>query len=458
MDGTVLVADDDRTIRTVLTQALTRAGCKVHATSSLTTLMRWVAEGRGDAVITDVVMPDGNGLEMLPKISVDRPGLPVIVISAQNTIMTAIKATEAQAFDYLPKPFDLPDLMKRTARALSQSAPQRAAGATAMAPQGEAERDDLPLVGRTPAMQALYRLVARVMNTDLPVLIWGESGTGKSLIGKAIHDFSDRRTMPFVTVTASDLLDIEGPARVLARVRGGTLLIDEIADIPAEVQARIARMMDAPGEYAPRFLATSQSDLAAAMKEDRLRRDLYYRLSGATIQVPALRDRVEDIELLARHFLTRSDPERVGRPIAEGALRVFTTYQWPGNVRQLEHAMRQLALAGPAAEITQPEAEHVLGTQPAPEPIHAQASTERLGASVERHLRRYFDQHGGELPPPGLYARILREIEVPLIEIALNATSGNQAKCANLLGINRNTLRKKITDLDIEVTRGRKMM
>jgi two-component system nitrogen regulation response regulator GlnG len=458
MDGTVLVADDDRTIRTVLTQALTRAGCKVHATSSLTTLMRWVGEGRGDVVITDVAMPDGNGLEMLPKIAEDRPDMPVIVISAQNTIMTAIKATEANAFDYLPKPFDLPDLMKRTARALDRNAPRRTA--TPVSPtEGGGDRDDLPLVGRTPAMQALYRLVARVMNTDLPVLIWGESGTGKSLIGKAIHDFSDRRTLPFVTVTGADLADIEGPARILARVRGGTLLIDEIADIEAEVQARIARMMDAPGDYAPRFLATSQSDLAAAMKEGRLRRDLYYRLSGATVHVPALRDRVEDIELLARHFLDQSESGAGGpRVLSEGASRVFATYQWPGNVRQLEHAMRQLALTSQAPEISQSEAEQVLGTQPVPEPIHSQANTERLGASVERHLRRYFDQHGGELPPPGLYARILREIEVPLIEISLAATSGNQARCADLLGINRNTLRKKITELDIEVTRGRKMM
>jgi two-component system nitrogen regulation response regulator GlnG len=455
MDGTVLVADDDRTIRTVLTQALTRAGCKVHATSSLTTLMRWVAEGKGDAVITDVAMPDGNGLEMLPKISQDRPDLPVIVISAQNTIMTAIKATEANAFDYLPKPFDLPDLMKRTARALDKGGAVRPKPAQT---EHQADRDDLPLVGRTPAMQALYRLVARVMNTDLPVLIWGESGTGKSLIGKAIHDFSDRRMLPFVTVTGADLADLEGPAHVLARVRGGTLLIDEIADIPHEVQARIARMMDAPGEYTPRFLATSQSDLATAMEAGSLRRDLYYRLSGATVHVPSLRDRVEDIELLALHFLERSDTGTGVRGLSAGAAKVFAMYQWPGNVRQLEHAMRQLALTGRAAEVSQAEAEQVLGAQPTHEPVHAQANTERLGASVERHLRRYFDQHGSDLPPPGLYSRILREIEAPLIELALSATSGNQAKCADLLGINRNTLRKKITDLDIEVTRGRKMM
>ncbi|MEP2889335.1 response regulator [Tateyamaria sp.] len=453
MDGTVLVADDDRTIRTVLTQALTRAGCKVHATSSLTTLMRWVGEGKGDVVISDVMMPDGNGLEMLPKISEDRPGLPVIVISAQNTIMTAIQAAEAEAYDYLPKPFDLPDLMKRTAKALELKGHNRV-------PLPEDGRpDELPLVGRTAIMQSLYRVVARVMNTDLPVLIWGESGTGKSLIAKAIHDFSDRRSLPFVTATAVDLQDLEGPARVLARVKGGTLLVDEIGDIPEELQARVVRMMDTPGEYAPRFLATSQSDLTAAMEAGHVRKDLYYRLSGATLNVPALRERVEDIPLLAEHFLVRGEKSGQSRRVlSEDAAEIFRTYSWPGNVRQLENAVRRLGLTSRAVEISVAEVEQVLGNQPELEPIRSAGDTEKLGASVARHLKRYFDLHGNMLPPPGLYQRILREVEIPLIEIALDATGGNQAKCADLLGINRNTLRKKITDLDIEVTRRRKLM
>jgi len=455
MDGTVLVADDDRTIRTVLTQALTRAGCRVHATSSLTTLMRWVGEGKGDVVISDVVMPDGNGLEMLPKIAQDRPGLPVIVISAQNTIMTAIQAAEAEAYDYLPKPFDLPDLMKRTARALELK--RRSGGIT---PTDENERpDELPMVGRTQVMQSLYRLVARVMNTDIPVLLSGESGTGKSLIARAIHDFSDRRTLPFITVTAADLRDLEGPARVLARVKGGTLLIDEISDIEEEIQARIVRMMDAPGEHVPRFMATSQSDLAAAMEDGKVRQDLYYRLSGATINVPSLRERVDDIPLLAEHFLLRA--EREGAPkrrLSQETSELFRAYSWPGNVRQLENAVRRLVLTSRADEITRAEVEVVLGSQPEMEPVLGGGDSEKLSASVARHLRRYFDLHGTMLPPPGLYARILREVEMPLIEIALDATGGNQAKCADLLGINRNTLRKKITELDIQVTRRRKLM
>lgn len=455
MDGTVLVADDDRTIRTVLTQALTRAGCKVHATASMVTLMRWVDEGKGDLVISDVIMPDGNGLEALPEIGQRRPGLPVIVISAQNTIMTAIQAAEKEAFDYLPKPFDLPDLMKRASRALD--APRRAGPPPARATPPDAQTD-LPLVGRTPAMQELYRLVARVMNTDLAVLITGESGTGKSLVARAVHDFSDRRTLPLVVADASELAAPEGPGAVLARARGGTILLDEVGDLGPEIQARIVRMLDGLGDGAPRIMAISQADLGRRMEEGTFRSDLFYRLSGATLAVPSLRERVEDIPLLAEHFMARAERDGLApRVFSDDAMALVRRYSWPGNVRQLENTMRRLMLTGGEGEVSRDEAEAVLGNQPAMEPLRG-GEGDGLAASVARHLRRYFDLHGGVLPSPGLYQRILREVETPLIEIALDATGGNQAKCADLLGINRNTLRKKITDLDIHVTRRRKLM
>ena len=454
MDGTILVADDDRTIRTVLTQALTRAGCKVHATSSLVTLMRWVEEGKGDLVISDVVMPDGNGIETLPKIAEARPGLPVIVISAQNTIMTAIQAAEAEAYDYLPKPFDLPDLMKRASRALEVKR-----RSPAPRPEGVQVQGDLPLVGRTAAMQGLYRLVAKVMNTALPVLIVGESGTGKSLIARAIHDFSDRRSLPFVIVSGGDLEGMDGPATVLGRAKGGSILFDEVGDFDEAAQARIVRMLDALGDSAPRIMATSQTNLARRIEEGSFREDLYYRLGGVTINVPSLRERVDDIPLLTDHFLLKV--EREGAPLrrmSAPAMELLRAYTWPGNVRQLENAVRRLVFTATEAEITKAEAESVLSNQPAMEPLRPGGDGDKLSASVAAHLQRYFDLHGGTLPPPGLYNRILKEVEVPLIEIALDATGGNQARCAELLGINRNTLRKKITDLDIRVTRRRKLM
>jgi len=421
------------------------------------TLMRWVEEGKGDLVISDVIMPDGNGIEQIPRIGAARPGLPVIVISAQNTIMTAIQANEAAAYDYLPKPFDLPDLMKRAARALDVK--RRATAATPRPVNGEERGADLPLVGRTAAMQALYKLVARVMNTTLPVLITGESGTGKSLVAHAIHDFSDRRSQPFVTVTAADLQGIEGPSTILSRARGGSIPLDEGGDLPEDAQARVVRMLDALVDGAPRVLATSRADLSARMEAGRFREDLFYRLSGVTVAVPALRERVDDIPLLADHFLSKAEKDGGSlRRFAGPALDLIRTYSWPGNVRQLENAVRRLVVTSMGDEITRGEVEAVLGSQPAMEPLRNGDSGEQLRGAVAKHLRRYFDLHGGVLPPAGLYDRILHEVEIPLIEIALDATAGNQARCADLLGINRNTLRKKITDLDIRVTRRRKLM
>ncbi|MEM9524757.1 MAG: sigma-54 dependent transcriptional regulator, partial [Pseudomonadota bacterium] len=390
MDGTVLVADDDRTIRTVLTQALTRAGCKVHATSSLVTLMRWVEEGKGDLVISDVIMPDGNGLETLPKIAERRPGMPVIVISAQNTITTAIRAAEAEAYDYLPKPFDLPDLMQHAARALEIK--RRATG------QGKAEPisegvSDLPLVGRTPQMQVLYRLVARIINTELPLLIMGESGTGKSLIARTVHDFSDRRALPFVTVAAEDLADADAPAIILSKARSGALLFDEIGDLDDAAQARLVQMLNAMRENAPRVLSVSQRDLAPMLENGSFRRDLFYRLGGVTVTVPALRERVDDIPLLAEHFLLRAD--RAGDPphqLAPDAVDVIRAYSWPGNVRQLENTIKRLVLTAVEGRITRAEVEQALSDQPAVVPTFGGGS-EKLSMSVTKHLKRYFDLH-----------------------------------------------------------------
>ena len=461
MDGTVLVADDDRTIRTVLTQALTRAGCRVHATSSLTTLLRWVEEGKGDLIISDVMMPDGNGIEMLPRIKSLRPGLPVIIISAQNTIMTAIQATEAEAWDYLPKPFDLPDLLVRAGKAIEGNRRGTREPAAAM-PAGRdlAAAEDLPLVGRTPTMQALYRLVARVMNTGLPALISGESGTGKSLIGRALHDFSDRRARPYVLASAQDLgADPGGGAALTARARGGSLVIDGLVDLDGPAQARLVRLLDSLPEDGPRIIAIADGSLNAALESGAFRQDLYYRLSGVTLHVPPLRERIEDIALLAEHFLARA--ARDGGPLrrlSPAALELARQYRWPGNVRQLENTVRRLVITGHEPEIGRAELEAALGTHPVAIATGAATEAGTLTESVARHVRRYFELHGEDLPPPGVYQRILREVETPLIDIALEYTGGNQARCADLLGINRNTLRKKTTDLDIRVTRRRKLM
>jgi len=489
MDGTVLIADDDRTIRTVLTQALTRAGCRVHATGSLAQLLRWVEEGRGDLVITDVMMPDGNGIDMIPAIRRARPDLPVIVISAQNTIVTAIRATEAAAFDYLPKPFDLPDLMGRANQALSRRVRKSdpVPAVTAAAPPETGADPALPLIGHAPAMQNLFRMVARVLNADLPVMIAGEAGVGKTVVARSFHDLSDRREAGFVVLTSADLSE-ETIHAAGERAQGGTLLIEDPAGFDPAAQARLIGMIEAwevgPGRnLMPRLISTTGPDPQADVAASRMRADLYYRLAGVTITVPPLRARVDDIPPLARHLLARAAAQGLPqRTLSDGATGLIRAYPFPGNVRELENMMRRLALTAAGSEITEAEAGAALaesspimppppaaapaarsaaapaGPAAAPSTPLGEPANMRLAQSVEMHLQRYFDLHGDELPPPGLYDRILREIEKPLLEIALDATGGNQLRCADLLGINRNTLRKKLTDLNIEVTRRRKLM
>ncbi|WP_282602482.1 sigma-54 dependent transcriptional regulator [Paracoccus sp. PARArs4] len=484
MDGTVLIADDDRTIRTVLTQALTRAGCRVHATGSLAQLAKWVDEGRGDLVITDVMMPDGNGIDRIPAMREARPDLPVIVISAQNTIVTAIRATEAEAFEYLPKPFDLPDLMTKANQALSRRPRKSDPVPEPLQISREAADPAMPLIGHAPSMQALFRMVARVLNADLAVIIAGEAGVGKTTIARSFHELSDRRDGGLAFLTSADAGE-DAVARAAEKARGGTIVIENPAGFDTAAQARLIGLIEAmetgpDRANAPRIVATTGPDPQADVTAGRLRSDLYYRLAGVTISVPPLRSRVDDILPLASHLLARAQahglPERA---LSDDAAALLRAHPFPGNVRELENMMRRLALtaSGPAISLDEmrealsqhggggrapaPQAAPVMQadlSEPASAPMPAHGTGANLSDSVEQHLQRYFDLHGDSLPPPGLYDRILREVERPLLQVALDATGGNQLRCADLLGINRNTLRKKLTELNIEVTRRRKLM
>ena len=475
---TILIADDDRAIRTVLTQALARLGHDVRATGNTATLWRWIEDGDGDLVITDVLMPDGNGLDLLPRIRKQRPELRVVVMSAQNTLLTAVKATERGAFEYLPKPFDLNELVKVVRRALSEPA------RTAAAPRNEAE-ERLPLIGRSPAMQEIYRVLARLMGTDLTVTITGESGTGKELVARALHDYGKRRAGPFVAVNMaaiprelieSDLFGHERGAFTGAvqkttgrfeQAQGGTLFLDEIGDMPPDAQTRLLRVLQ-QGEYTTvggrtairadvRIIAATHRDLRQLIRQGLFREDLYYRLNVVPIRLPPLRERSEDIAELIGHFLAQASAEGLPtKTVDEAAMDRLKRYRWPGNVRELENLVRRLAAlyAEPVIDLRIIEMELA---EPAltPEPRGAPEG-ESLTQAVERHLRDFFDAHKDGLPASGLYDRVLREMERPLISLSLLATRGNQIRAAELLGLNRNTLRKKIRELDIQVIRGMK--
>lgn len=451
MDGTILIADDDSAVRKVLTQALTRAGCKVHSTSLLTTLTRWVKEGKGDLVISDVVMPDGNGLDKIEQIRTLRPDLPVIVISARSTIRTAIDAVEADAFAYLPKPFDLPELMQRVNRALvaGRKRPQ--------ARPAQPASEELPIIGQAPAMQVLYQLLAKVIHLELPVHIRGKSGTGKSLIARVLHDFGDRRQLPFVIIGPESFARSE-PLQPFIRAKGGTVLIDEVGDLSAGQQRQLKRVLDTPDPDAPRILSTSQHDLAGRLVSGDFREDLFFRLSGVTIDMPPLGKRLEDIPLLAASFLTKA--ERCAdepRQLSPKAVELLKKYHWPGNVRQLRNVVNALDATCAEPVISVVEAERILISQPSPPSLKSSEQDRIFGEEVHDRLRHHFDMFAPGPPPRGLLRRALEEVEDPLIRLALEATDGNRSNCAELLGINRNTLRKKVRDLGIEVKQKKKL-
>ncbi|MDB5411013.1 MAG: nitrogen regulation protein [Rhodospirillales bacterium] len=475
--STILIADDDRAIRTVLNQALGRLGYDVRTTGNAATLWRWVADGDGDLVITDVVMPDENGLDLIPRIKKIRPDLRIIVMSAQNTLMTAVKATERGAFEYLPKPFDLRELVNVVQRALSVQT-------SAIQPVEEvSDEEQLPLIGRSAAMQEIYRVLARLMGTDLTVMITGESGTGKELVARALHDFGKRRSGPFVAVNMaaiprelieSELFGHEKGAFTGAALRsvgrfeqaqGGTLFLDEIGDMPIEAQTRLLRVLQS-GEYMTvggrqpiradvRIVAATHRDLRQLIRQGLFREDLFYRLNVVPIRLPPLRERSEDIPALVRHFLGIASAEGLPtKTLDQAAMDRLRTYRWPGNVRELENLIRRLAALYSQEVIGLDVVEAELSEAVPPGETSQVPQNEGLGAAVERHLRDYYAAHKETLPAAGLYDRVLREVERPLILLTLAATRGNQIRAAQLLGLNRNTLRKKIRELDIEVMRG----
>ncbi|MDH3594779.1 MAG: nitrogen regulation protein NR(I) [Rhodospirillales bacterium] len=480
--ASILIADDDRAIRTVLTQALGRQGHSVRTTGNAATLWQWVKQGEGDLVITDVVMPDENGLDLIPRIKKLRPGLRVIVMSARNTLLTAVKATERGAFEYLPKPFDLRELVSVVERALSE--PGRTTPRAGGDPSPEAAEEQLPLIGRSGAMQDIYRVLARLMGTDLSVIIYGESGTGKELIARALHDYGKRRKAPFVAINMaavprelveSELFGHEKGAFTGATARsagrfeqaaGGTLFLDEIGDMPLEAQTRLLRVLQ-EGEFTTvggrtpvradaRIVAATHRDLRQMVRQGLFREDLFYRLNVVPIRLPPLRERSDDIPELIRHFFAQAEAEGLPAKMLESeAMAHLKGYSWPGNVRELENLIRRLAALYSQEVIDLDVIRSELGETSAAEPAGAPAG-ESLGDAVERHLRDYFAAHSDGLPASGLYHRVLREIERPLIELSLIATNGNQVQAAGLLGLNRNTLRKKIRELDIRVLRGLK--
>ena len=458
----VLLVDDDAAIRTVVAQALRRAGYGVRAVATLAEMRRELAAAMPEVLVTDVVLPDGDGLEAAAELAQTHSALPIVVLSARNTLVTAVRAAEAGAYEYLPKPFDLDALTAAVAAALARRGGEGAEPA-------EEEDPQLPLIGRSPAMQEVYRVIARVVSNDLTVLVSGESGTGKELVARAIHDLGRRRAAPFVAINMAaiprelieaELFGHERGAFTGAQVRtagrfeqaaGGTLFLDEIGDMPIEAQTRLLRVLQS-GEFTTvggartiradvRIVAASNRDLQQAVSGGQFREDLFYRLNVVPVTLPALRERRGDIAMLARHFLERAAAEGLPRKsLDDDAVNALEAHDWPGNVRELENAMRRLAALSRDTRIGAAELRGVLGDA-ATLPIVTDLAIE---AAVHARIERFAREEPRALEDGTLYDRVIAEVERPLIAAMLRRHGGNQLRAARAMGLNRNTLRKRL--------------
>lgn len=472
MTNTVFVVDDDTAIRTVVRQALLREGYQVRTADTLAGLMRLVASGSGDVVITDVALPDGDALDGLPALFSQRPGLPVIVVSAQNTLATAVRATAQGAFEYLPKPFDLDELT----RAVSSALAGRGQAANDARESGAGE--DLPLIGRSPPMQDIYRLIARVMQTDLTVMILGESGTGKELVARAVHDLGPRRTEPFVAVNMAaiprELIETElfghekgaftgAQGRSIGRfeqAQGGTLFLDEIGDMPFEAQTRLLRVLQS-GEFNTvggsrairtdvRIICATHQNLERLIERGEFREDLYYRINVVPIALPPLRARRSDIAELSGHFLKLAAQEGLPRKtLSPGALVRLEAYDWPGNVRELQNLVRRMAALSREDVLDETAVLQAMHGGRSAVPAQTAGRETSLAAATEARAAELLVRYGDTVPR-GLMEAIMADVEPQVLRAALAHTAGNQIRAASLLGINRNTLRTRLENRAID--------
>ncbi len=468
----VLIADDDSAIRLVLRHRLEAGGCRVEEAADSATALELLRSGRFDVALIDIIMPGAGGLEVLSAARTESVRTLIIVITAASTMNNAVEAMKRGAHDYLTKPFANLDLMAAAVR--------RAAEVAAQAADLDRIRDEVSpklvggeVIGRSPAMQEVYKLIGRVVTNDATVLISGESGTGKELIARAIHFKSARWRAPFVAVNCSAIPHGLLESELFGHERGaftgaterragkfelaeaGTLFLDEIGDLPLDLQPKLLRALQErefsrvggaqTQKLRARIIAATNQDLEAAVRERRFREDLYFRLRVIPIRMPALRERREDIAELAGYFVTKAAREMGARAdaLSPEALGKLASYGWPGNVRELENTTMRAALLAPGLTIQAGDLELE----------HSPAGTRRAAAHdgaplsdllAERIAEWFENPRAGE--PRDLYQRMVAELERPLIELALKRAGGNQVRAARMLGLNRNTLRKKITD------------
>ena len=475
----VLIVDDEQTVRETCAAVAAQSGMKTIAVATAEEALEVLEHSAVDILLTDLKLPRANGVELLRLVHDLHPEVAVVVLTQYGTIESAVEVTRLGALDYVTKPFRIEELRSRL---------ERAARAVELQQENRLLREQLRnrpgyggIIGLSAKMERVYKMIEKVSQHDYPVLLLGESGTGKELVARCIHYSGPRKDRPFAPVDCSALVptliesELFGYVRgaftgamqskqgLLEAAQGGTLFLDEIGDMPVDLQAKLLRALQ-EREVKPvgsterrrinvRIIAATNRDLRQLVQQGLFREDLYYRLNVVPMRLPPLRERREDIPDLVRHFLHKAEtsglPSKRFDPAATERLKL---HSWPGNVRELENLVRRLAVLHPDEIISEGAvAAELAGWEPRPVSEDAESS---FAAAIERHLNAHFAEYREGLPPPGLYDRVLEELERPLIAISLAACRGNQIRAAHLLGLNRNTLRKKIRDLGIELTRG----
>lgn len=462
----ILLVEDDRSIAIVITAALEDDGFPVTHCETLRERDALLASNTYSALITDVMLPDGDGIESLKLIRKSYPDMPVMIVSAQNTLDTAVRATDTGAFEYFPKPFDIEELARAVRQAVGTKLPSR--------DQAEDMQfgDGMPLVGRSTSMQTVFRMITRVLRNDLTVLILGESGTGKELVAEAIHELGDRRTGPFIAINTAaipgDLIESElfghekgaftgAVAQHIGKFEqaaGGTLFLDEIGDMPMQAQTRLLRALQSGTirrvggrdevRLDVRIIAATNQNLEPLIAAGNFREDLFYRLNVVPIQMPPLRDRPDDIEALSQYFLHMAVEEGLPRrQLSDAAVEVLVRQPWRGNVRELKNFIFRVALLSRDETIDHETVASMLDGQ-----ISETVGTSTHDGNLDDAVREWMDF---TRPNPGrIYAEALAALEKPLFSEVLRITEGNQLKAATLLGLNRNTLRKRLNELELD--------
>ncbi|MFT7721892.1 MAG: nitrogen regulation protein NR(I) [Roseateles sp.] len=485
----IWVVDDDHSIRFVLEKALAREGLPVRSFSNARDMLAALDDDSPQVLVSDIRMPGGSGLELLAKVKARLPALPVIIMTAYSDLDSAVSAFQGGAFEYLPKPFDLPRAVELIRRAQEES--QREAG------EQEAAAQVPEMLGQAPAMQDVFRAIGRLSQSNVTVMITGESGSGKELVARALHKHSPRGEGPFVAINTAaipkDLLESElfghergafTGAQASRRGRfeqadGGTLFLDEIGDMPFELQTRLLRVLSdgqfyRVGGHSPmrsnvRVIAATHQNLEERVRQGAFREDLFHRLNVIRLRLPPLRERREDIPALARHFLQRSATDLGVEPkrLSDAALAVLTAFEFPGNVRQLENICHWLSVMAPS-QVVEPkdlpdevQPGHAAAALPPPAPAAAVAAP---GVAAPPAAAPASTSSGGWLADMAADARtrlaagdtdvwdaLTRRFEAQLILTALDLTRGRRIEAAQKLGIGRNTITRKIQELGLDV-------